>query len=118
MSASSVNTSRELGAVAGVAVLGAILNGQITSTLARQLAHVPGLTHAARDQVIVAVTTGNLPTSGPLVKIVGQVVPAVSDAFNNGLDFVLSTAGAMMLASAVAAAFLVRRRGAPVASER
>ena len=110
MSASSVNTSRELGAVAGVAVLGAILNGQITSTLAHRLAHVPGLTHAARDQVIVAVTTGNLPTSGPLVKIVGQVVPAVSDAFNSGLDFVLSTAGAMMLASAVAAAFLVRRR--------
>ena len=109
MSASSVNTSRELGAVAGVAVLGAILNGQITSTLSHRLAHVPGLSHAARDQVIVAVTTGNLPTQGPLVKVVDQVVPAVSEAFNSGLDFVLSTAGALMLASAVAAALLVRK---------
>jgi MFS family permease len=109
MSASSVNTSRELGAVAGVAVLGAILSGQITSTLAHRLAHIPGLSHAARDQVIVAVTTGNLPTTGPLVKVVGQVVPAVSDAFNSGLDFVLTTAGALMLASAVVAALLVRR---------
>jgi MFS family permease len=120
MSASAVNTSRELGAVAGVAVLGAILNGQITSTLAQRLAHVPGLTHAARDQVIVAVTTGNLPTSGPLVKIVGQVVPSVTTAFNDGLDFVLTTAGALMLASAVAAAVLVRRwrpDNEPVASD-
>ena len=109
MSASSVNTSRELGAVAGVAVLGAILNGQITSTLAHHLAHIPGLTPAARDQVIVAVTTGNLPTKGPLVKVVDQVIPDVSSAFTNGLDFVLSTAAALMLASAVAAALLVRR---------
>ena len=110
MSASSVNTSRELGAVAGVAVLGAILNGQITSTLAHHLAHVPGLTHAARDQVIVAVTTGNLPQNGPLLKVVNQVIPDVTAAFNSGLDFVLTTAGALMLASAVAAALLVRHR--------
>ena len=109
MSASSVNTSRELGAVAGVAVLGAILNGQITSTLAHRLAHIPGLTHATRDQVIVAVTTGNLPTDPKLLKVVSQVVPDVGTAFNNGLDFVLSTAGALMLASAVLSAVLVRR---------
>lgn len=108
MSASSVNTSRELGAVAGVAVLGAILNGQITGTLTHQCNHLR-LAHPVCDQVIVAVTTGNLPTKGPIVKLVPHFIPGVTNAFNSGLDFVLSTAGALMLASAVAAALLVRR---------
>lgn len=111
MSASSVNTSRELGAVAGVAVLGAILDGQITSHLLHGLARFPDLSHAAREQVIVAVTTGNLPTSGPLVKVIDQVLGGVITAFNQGLDFVLVTAGALMLASALLSAGLVRRRG-------
>jgi hypothetical protein len=110
MSASSVNTSREMGAVAGVAVLGAILYGQITSHLLHRLHQIPGLSHAARDQVVVAVTTGNLPTSGPLVKIVNQVLPGVTGAFTQGLNFVLSTAAGLMLASAALAAVLVARR--------
>ena len=33
MAASAVNTSRELGAVTGVTVLGAIINGQLTTNL-------------------------------------------------------------------------------------
>lgn len=108
MAASSVNTSRELGAVAGVAVLGAILYGQITSHLLHELDRIPGLTHAARDQAIVAVTTGNIPTSGPLVKVVGQILPGITSAFTQGLNFVLLSAAALMLASAVLAGILAR----------
>jgi hypothetical protein len=109
MAASSVNTSRELGAVAGVAVLGAILYGQITSHLLQELNRIPGLTHGAREQAVVAVTTGNIPTTGPLVKVVNQVLPGVASAFTQGLNFVLLTAAALMLASSVLAAVLVRR---------
>jgi EmrB/QacA subfamily drug resistance transporter len=109
MAASSVNTSRELGAVAGVAVLGAILYGQITSHLLHELSRIPGLSHAAREQAVVAITTGNLPTSGPLVKVVNQVLPGVTSAFTDGLNFVLLAAAALMLASAVLAAILGRR---------
>jgi MFS family permease len=109
MSASSVNTSRELGAVAGVVVLGAILYGQITGHLLHQLDRIPGLSHAMRDQAVVAVTTGNLPTRGPLVKVVNTVLPGVTSAFTQGLNFVLLTAAALMLASAVLASVLVRR---------
>lgn len=109
MAASSVNTSRELGAVAGVAVLGAILYGQITSRLLHRLHEIRGISHAVRDQVVVAVTTGNLPTSGPLVKIVDDVLPGVANAFTQGLNLVLSTAAALMLASALLATILVRR---------
>lgn len=118
MSASAVNTSRELGAVAGVAVLGAILYGQITSHLLHRLDQIPGLSHTLRDQVVVAVTTGNLPTTGPLVRIVDEVLPGVASAFTQGLNFVLATAGGLMLASAVFAAVLARRQrvdGAQVA---
>ena len=118
MSASAVNTSRELGAVAGVAVLGAILYGQITSHLLHRLDQIPGLSHAVRDQVVVAVTTGNLPTRGPLVTIVDDVLPGVANAFTQGLNFVLATAGALMLGSAILAAVLARRQrvdGAQVA---
>lgn len=109
MSASSVNTSRELGAVAGVAVLGAILYGQITSHLLHELDRIPALSHAARDQAIVAITTGNIPTTGPLVKVVDQVLPSVTSAFTQGLNFVLAAAAALMLASALLAAVLASR---------
>ena len=112
MSASSVNTSRELGAVAGVTVLGAILYGQITSSLLHRLDAIPGLPHAAREQAVVAVTTGNLPTKGPLVKVVDTVLPGVATAFTDGLNLVLATAAALMLASALLAVALVRRERA------
>lgn len=115
MAASSVNTSREMGAVAGVAVLGAILYGQITGHLLHRLDQIPGLTHTVRDQVVVAITTGNLPTSGPLVRIVDAVLPGVANAFTQGLNFVLLSAATLMLASAVFAGVLVRRRRAEAA---
>ena len=110
MSASSVNTSRELGAVAGVTVLGAILYGQITSSLLHRLDAIPGLSHTMREQAVVAITTGNLPTKGPLVKVVDAVLPGVAAAFTDGLNLVLAAAAALMLASAVLAAALVRRQ--------
>jgi hypothetical protein len=99
-----------MGAVAGVAVLGAILYGQITSDLLHRLDRIPSLTHTMRDQVVVAVTTGNLPTTGPIVKVVNQVLPGVTSAFTNGLNFVLAAAAALMLGSAVLAAVLTARR--------
>ena len=43
MAASVVNTSRELGAVAGVAVLGSVVNGLLVTNLNQQLAKIPGL---------------------------------------------------------------------------
>ena len=77
MAASAVNTSRELGAVAGVAVLGSIVNGLLVTNLNRQLAHILGLPAAFRSEVIAAVTTGTvntsastLPKTGPIARIV------------------------------------------------
>src|SRR4029077_15624316 len=62
MAASTVNTSRELGGVFGVAVLGAVVNAQLTSGLSEKLVkpHIPLLYHKV---VIQFVTTGGNITS-------------------------------------------------------
>ena len=59
MAASMTNTSRELGAVAGVAILGSIVNGQLTVNLTHRLAQV-GIPPSYRQLVITAVTTGTV----------------------------------------------------------
>lgn len=117
MAASAVNTSRELGAVAGVTILGAIVNAQLTTNLLHRLAAIPGLPASLRNEVIVAVTTGSaqsgashLPKTGPIANIVNQVVAAAEGSFSSGLDTVLTLAGSLLLASAIATGLLTLRR--------
>jgi MFS family permease len=115
MAASAVNTSRELGAVAGVTILGAIVNAQLTTNLLHRLEAIPGLPASLRNEVIVDVTTGaaqtgasHLPKTGPIADIVNQVVAAAEGSFSSGLDTVLILAGSLLLASAAATALLTR----------
>jgi EmrB/QacA subfamily drug resistance transporter len=119
MAASAVNTSRELGAVAGVTVLGAIVNGELTVNLLHRLAKIPGLPASLREQVVVAVTTGTantkasgIPKTPQVTAIVNQVIAAAEKSFSQGLDIVMLTAASLMLASGVVAAGLIRRRRA------
>ena len=118
MAASAVNTSRELGAVAGVTILGAIVNAQLTTNLLHRLAAIPGLPPSLRNQVIVDVTTGaaqtgasHLPKTGPVADIVNQVVAAAEGSFSSGLDTVLTLAGSLLVASAAVTGLLARRAG-------
>jgi hypothetical protein len=57
MAASTTNTFRELTAVVGVAVLGSIVNGQLTVNLVRRLTAI-GIPTAYQPLVVSAVTTG------------------------------------------------------------
>ena len=57
MASSTTNTFRELGAVVGVAVLGSIVNGQLTVNLVRRLTAI-GIPKAYQSLVVSAVTTG------------------------------------------------------------
>ncbi len=125
MAASTTNTSRELGAVAGVAILGSIVNGQLTVQLAHRLAAI-GIPVPYRSEVIAAVTTGSLGSqargsagkgNASIQEIIDKVVTAAYGAFGHGLDLALTASGALLLASAVVA-FLTgssvrgrRRRG-------
>jgi EmrB/QacA subfamily drug resistance transporter len=112
MAASTVNTSRELGGVFGVAILGAILNGQITGSLAERLRAL-GIPANFRELVINAVTHGGVPKSAGAVspstaggaaqgqaKLVNDVIHAAENAFVGGLHLSLVLAGSMLLAAA------------------
>ncbi|MBV8462562.1 MAG: MFS transporter, partial [Acidimicrobiales bacterium] len=109
MAASTTNTFRELGAVVGVAVLGSIVNGQLTVDLVRKLTAI-GIPKSYQSLVVSAVTTGTYQGSAKTAErnpaishIVHQVVSAAYGAFGHGLHLSLNVAGALLLASAVLA---------------
>jgi EmrB/QacA subfamily drug resistance transporter len=117
MAASTVNTSRELGGVFGVAVLGALVNAQLTSSLVHKLQQL-GIPPGFRAIVIDAVTHGGLPQSPAAVSnpaaaghqaLVVQVIEAAQNAFKDGLHVSLVVAGAVLLAAALAALLTVRQ---------
>jgi len=117
MAASTNNTSRELGAVAGVAILGSIVNGQLTVNLVNRLSAI-GIPPSYRSQVIAAVTTGSLGSqaagsagkgNASIQQIINKVVAAAYGAFGHGLDLALLASGALLLGSAVVAYFTAAR---------
>jgi EmrB/QacA subfamily drug resistance transporter len=112
MAASATNTSRELGAVAGVAILGSIVNGQLTVNLIKRLTAI-GIPHSYQSQVIAAVTTGSVGSqaknaahgNASIQAIINKVIGAAYGAFSHGLDLSLLAAGSLMLLSAILALF-------------
>ncbi len=110
MAAGATTTSRELGAVVGVAVLGSLVNGHLTVDLTRRLADL-GVPAGFRDIVINAVETGQVPKGSGGVAgaeqafgpIVAHVVSAAFGAFRTGLSISLVVAGAVILVSGLIA---------------
>ena len=115
MAASTVNTSRELGGVFGVAVLGAVVNAQLTSGLTEKLVKL-GIPSQFREIVVRIVTTGGStnPSDYPLakgnLKVVAKVLVAAEGSAGHGVHLALRIAGAIVLAAAVVAAFAARHR--------
>ena len=116
MAASTVNTSRELGGVFGVAVLGAVVNAQLTGGLSEKLVklHIPLV---YRNVVIQFVTTGGNITSAensPGVKghekLIAKVLVAAEGSAGHGVHLALQIAAGVVLAAAVVAAFAARHR--------
>jgi EmrB/QacA subfamily drug resistance transporter len=111
MAAGATTTSRQLGAVVGVAVLGSLVNGHLTVDLTRRLADL-GVPGAFRDVVINAVETGQVPKGGggaaaaarqAFGPIVAHVIDAAYGAFRSGLTISLLISGVMMLVAAAIA---------------
>ncbi|HZU78727.1 MAG TPA: MFS transporter [Acidimicrobiales bacterium] len=115
MAASMTNTSRELGAVAGVAILGSIVNGQLTVYLIQRLSAI-GIPKQFQNLVITAVTTGTFNSSAAksvggsaqLNAIINKIVNAAYAAFGRGLDLALMIAASLMLLSALVALLSMR----------
>ncbi len=117
MASSATNTFRELGAVVGVAVLGSIVNGQLTVNLVRKLTAI-GIPKAYQSLVVSAVTTGAYQGEAKqataknhaITHIVNEVVSAAYGAFGHGLTLSLNIAGGLLLGSAVLALVTVYGR--------
>jgi len=107
MAASTINTSRELGAVTGVAILGSIVNGQLTVNLTHRLIQI-GIPSSYRSIIINAVITGSVNSQERKVAghgnkvidgIINRVVNAAYGAFTHGLNIALSVSGLLLLVS-------------------
>ena len=124
MAASTVNTARELGAVTGVAVLGSLVNGQLTVQLMARLGAI-GVPPAFRQEIITALTTGSISIrarqyaggSKAIEAIINRVVKAAYGAFTHGLHIALTAAGALMVVAALVAALTGSTCGAVVPEE-
>ncbi len=115
MAASATNTSREVGAVIGVAVLGALVNGQLHTELSARLNHL-GIPTTFQSIVIQALETGGVPTSGNSSsqappgqgKLVNEVIHAAYSAFQSGLHVALFLSAGLMAGAALLALFTLR----------
>ena len=110
MAASATNTSRELGAVFGVAVLGALVNAHLTTDLSARVKAL-GIPANFQSIVIDAIETGTVPSGGKLTgaaagygPIAQHVVSATYSAFHAGLTTALLTSAGLILAAGVISA--------------
>jgi EmrB/QacA subfamily drug resistance transporter len=130
MAASMSNTSRQLGAVFGTAILGSVVYGRLISDLVDRLNQL-AIPEAFHRIVIDAVVTGQTGAAsggadayaaayGP---IVGQVIQAAGASFRAGLSAALVSSAALILTGAAIALGTVRSstqtaalEGAPAAA--
>ena len=127
MAASVTNTSRQLGAVVGVAVLGAVVNAQLTGSLKARLNAI-GIPAKFQSIVLSAITHGGVQSQGAAAKqappgtgaIVNKVISAAYSAFGDGLHVALTLSGSMLCLAAVIAIVSVRRprQGLPDEEDR
>jgi EmrB/QacA subfamily drug resistance transporter len=118
MAASATNTSREVGAVIGVAVLGSLVYGRLQTDLVNRLNQL-GIPKALFSVVIQGVETGAEPSNGKnsslapagQLKLVNEVVHAAYSAFQSGLHVALYLSAGLMAGVAILA--LITLHGRP-----
>jgi EmrB/QacA subfamily drug resistance transporter len=120
MAASATNTSREIGAVTGVAVLGALVNAQLRSDLTGRLKHL-GIPANFQSIVIHAIETGGVPANGNKAgaggaagagegQLVQEVINAAYTAFHQGLRAALFLSAGLVLAAGILAVLTLGQR--------
>jgi hypothetical protein len=108
-----------MGAVFGVAILGAIVNAKLTGDLAAKLKSI-GIPPNFQSLVLHAIQTGGTASGGQasaaehskdaaIARIATKVVNAAYDAFGSGLHEALFVSGVLILAGAVVAFFTIPR---------
>jgi predicted MFS family arabinose efflux permease len=117
MAASASNTSREIGAVTGVAVLGSLVYSQLHVSLVAQMNHL-GVPKSFQGLVINAIETGQIPQNTSAYagfgKLVQEVIGAAYTAFHDGLRAALFLSAGLVLAAGLLSFITLRSR--PVSS--
>jgi len=121
MAASATNTAREIGAVTGVAILGALVFSQLNASLTSHLLalDVPAsektLILGFKSTIISIIETGQTPSGySSYGAIVNQVLGAAYASFGQGLhDALYLSAGMVILAGLLAAVTLRGRQPSP-----
>jgi MFS family permease len=120
IAASTINTSRQIGAVAGVAVLGSLVNAHLTGDLRDRLQTL-GVPANFQSLVINAIKQGSVPSgtttssaTATYGSIVGKVFQAAYAAYRSGLTTCLILAAIVIAIGAVVAWFTASRPGAPL----
>ena len=107
MAASMANTSRVIGAATGVALLGSLVNSQLSSRLVSQMNHI-GVPKAFQQEVITALETAQIPKTIAFGKIEQEVINAAYTAFQNALQVALYLSASLALAAGVLAVITLR----------
>ena len=119
MAASATNTSREIGAVTGVAVLGSLVYSQLHASLVAQMNHL-GVPPSFQGLVITAIETGQIPKNTTAYagfgKLVAEVIGAAYTAFHNGLHAALYLSAGLALGAALLALITLRSQSVDAGS--
>lgn len=117
MAASAANTSREIGAITGVSVLGALVFAQLNSALPGEIKNLP-LPASDKQSILPLVPyiihvietgqTGLARNYSSMGAIVQDVLDAAFRAFGTGLHAALYLAAALVLIAALVAALTLR----------
>jgi len=113
MAASATNTSREFGAVTGIAILGAVVNAELRSGLVSRMTHL-GASAALQQYVLQVIETGSvsLPHGGSTggSSPIDQLVQAGFGAFTDALHAALYLSAALVAGAALLSAVTLRQR--------
>jgi EmrB/QacA subfamily drug resistance transporter len=111
MAASATNTSREIGAVTGVAILGSLVYSRLHVSLVAQMNHL-GVPKAFQGLVTTAIETGQIPKNTAAYagfgKLVQEVIGAAYQAFHDGLHAALYLSAGLALAAGLLALITLR----------
>jgi sugar phosphate permease len=122
MAASATNTSREIGAVTGVAILGALVNAQLRSSLTSSMKalHIPPFFQAFAIKIIetggLAGQSGQAAVGGAASgqgTLIAEMTQAAYNAFYTGLRAALFLSAILVFVGGVWAYLMLSRRPRP-----